>query len=101
MQASRFNVQVPLPDRDEVFLMNTFSDAQLLVSPDVAGLLDRVSRGHDRFNDVERETVEALTRSIVAKLLHSPSVRLRHDAGTPQGERNAAAVSELFDLGSP
>ena len=25
MQASRFNVQVPLPDRNEVFLMNTFS----------------------------------------------------------------------------
>ena len=40
MQASRFNVQVPLPDRNEVFLMNTFSDAQLLVSPDVAALLD-------------------------------------------------------------
>ena len=44
MQASRFNVQVPVPDRDEVFLMNTFSDAQLLVSSDVAALLDRVSR---------------------------------------------------------
>ena len=25
-------------------------------------------------------------------------MRLRHDAGTPQGERNAAAVSDLFDL---
>ena len=35
----------------------------------------------------ERDTVEALTRTIVAKLLHQPSVRLRHDAGTPQGER--------------
>ena len=35
---------------------------------------------------------------IVAKLLHGPSVRLRHDAGTPKGERNAAAVSDLFDL---
>lgn len=46
----------------------------------------------------ERETVEALTRAIVAKLLHGPSVRLRHDAGTPKGERNAAAVSDLFDL---
>lgn len=48
----------------------------------------------------QRDTVEALTRSIIAKLLHSPSVRLRHDAGTPQGERNAAAVSDLFDLES-
>ena len=46
-----------------------------------------------------RDTVETLTRTLVAKLLHEPSVRLRHDAGTPQGERNAAAVSDLFDLG--
>jgi glutamyl-tRNA reductase len=47
----------------------------------------------------EREAVEALTRAIVAKLLHRPSVHLRNDAGTPRGERNSAAVSELFDLG--
>ena len=37
-------------------------------------------------------------KAIVKKLLHGPSVRLRHDAGTPKGERNAAAVSDLFDL---
>lgn len=48
--------------------------------------------------EAELEAVEALTRSIVAKLLHSPSVRLRYGAGTPQGERNAAAVGDLFDL---
>jgi len=47
----------------------------------------------------DRATVEALTRAILAKLLHEPSVRLRHAAGTPQGERNAAAVVDLFDLG--
>ncbi len=50
-------------------------------------------------NEVQRDTVDALTRTIVAKLLHGPSTRLRHDAGTPQGERNAAAVTDLFDLG--
>jgi uncharacterized protein len=60
MQASRFNVQVPLPDRNEVFLMNTFSDAQLLVSPDVAALLERISAGQSRFDDEERGTVDAL-----------------------------------------
>ena len=49
-------------------------------------------------DDDEREAVDALTKAIVKKLLHGPSVRLRHDAGTPKGERNAAAVSELFDL---
>ena len=60
MQPSRFNVQVPLPDRNEVFLMNTFSDAQLLVSPDVAELLERISRGQSRFDEEERDTVDAL-----------------------------------------
>ena len=60
MQASRFNVHVPVPNKDEVFLMNTFSDAQLLVSSDVAGLLDRVSRGQSPFTDEERETVDTL-----------------------------------------
>lgn len=47
----------------------------------------------------EREIVEALTKGIVAKLLHTPTIRLKDQAGTPQGERNAAAVSDLFDLG--
>jgi uncharacterized protein len=40
MQPSMFNVRVPLRDRDDVFLMNTFSDAQIIVSKDVVSLLD-------------------------------------------------------------
>jgi uncharacterized protein len=40
MQVSMFNVRVPLPERQEVFLMNTFTDAQLVVSSEVATLLD-------------------------------------------------------------
>ena len=43
MQQSMFNLRVPLPEKGEVFLMNTLTDAQLLVSPDIAGLLDRLS----------------------------------------------------------
>ncbi len=43
--------------------------------------------------------MDAVTRGIVAKLLHQITVRLKDDAGTPQGERNAAAVRDLFDLG--
>ena len=50
-------------------------------------------------DDSERDAVESLTRAIVAKLLHEPSVRLKAQAGTPQGERNAAAMRDLFDLG--
>lgn len=44
------------------------------------------------------EAVEALTRGITAKLLHEPSVRLKESAGTPQGERLADALRDLFDL---
>ncbi len=64
-----------------------------------SGELARFAARLAALDDAERDTVDALTRAIVAKLLHTPSVRLRHGAGTPQGERNAAAVSDLFDLG--
>jgi len=37
-----FNVRVPMPGCDDVFLMNTFSDAQFVVSSDVVALLDRL-----------------------------------------------------------
>jgi len=45
MQPSMFNLRVPLAGRDEVFLMNTLTDAQLVVSSDVAALLDRAREG--------------------------------------------------------
>jgi uncharacterized protein len=60
MQASMFNVRVPLEDRGEVFLMNTFTDAQLIVSRDVAELLDRVSCGDLALTDTERAAVATL-----------------------------------------
>jgi uncharacterized protein len=43
MHPSIFNVRVPLKDGEDVFLMNTFTDAQLIVSRDVSDLLDRVA----------------------------------------------------------
>jgi uncharacterized protein len=63
MQASIFNLRVPIRDRDEVFLMNTLSDAQIVVSSDVAALLDRCPDAADlAAYDEERraETREAL-----------------------------------------
>src|SRR2546427_12373636 len=59
MQPSIFNLRVPLPSRDQVFLMNTLTDAQLLVSPDVAALLDRTAGGA-RVDDFDAEAREAL-----------------------------------------
>ncbi|HSL73770.1 MAG TPA: glutamyl-tRNA reductase [Ilumatobacteraceae bacterium] len=64
-----------------------------------AGEIERFASRLGGLDDQQRESVEALTRAIVAKLLHEPSVRLKTQAGTPQGERNAAAVRDLFDLG--
>jgi uncharacterized protein len=60
MQPSMFNVRVPLADRNEVFLMNTFSDAQLIVSPDVVDLLDRLE-GDPDLTTLEREMLEQLS----------------------------------------
>jgi glutamyl-tRNA reductase len=61
--------------------------------------LERFATRLGELDDQQRASVDALTRAIVAKLLHEPSVRLKAQAGTPQGERNAAAVRDLFDLG--
>jgi uncharacterized protein len=63
MQPSMFNVQVPVSDRDDVFMMNTFSDAQLLVSSDVPRLIERVARGHEALNEEERATIATLVEN--------------------------------------
>jgi uncharacterized protein len=63
MQPSMFNVRVPLDDRSDVFLMNTFTDAQLIVTRDVVDLLDRLERdggAAPALDTVERETVAQL-----------------------------------------
>ncbi len=64
-----------------------------------AAELDRHAKQIGRLPDEQRDLIDAITRGVVAKLLHEPSVRLRGQAGSPQGERNAAAVADLFDLG--
>jgi glutamyl-tRNA reductase len=87
----------------------TLDQAQRQAAPLVAQLrevveeirtaeLDRFSTRLSGMTDEQREVVESITRGIVAKLLHSPSVRLREAAGTPQGERLSAAVRDLFNL---
>ena len=61
MQPSIFNVRVPLPAHDEVFLMNTMTDAQLIVSSDVAALLDRYATEQPgAIADGEREAFDLL-----------------------------------------
>ena len=63
MQPSIFNTHVPLPGRNDVFIINTFTDAQLIVSADVAGLLDRLKASADvleSFNVEEQTTLNEL-----------------------------------------
>jgi glutamyl-tRNA reductase len=46
----------------------------------------------------QRETVEALTKAILGKLLHEPTVQLKQAAGAPRAERLGDALRTLFDL---
>ena len=58
MQPSMFNLRVPLAAGDEVFLMNTLTDAQIVVSSDVVALMDRADAGP--LGDASGEEREAL-----------------------------------------
>jgi hypothetical protein len=62
MQPSMFNLRVPLDAHDEIFLMNTITDAQLVVSSDVVALLDRAADGVavDELDQDGRERFELL-----------------------------------------
>jgi glutamyl-tRNA reductase len=52
----------------------------------------------DELDPETREHIQHLSRSLVNKLLHNPTVRLRQVAGNGQASRYASTVSDLFDL---
>jgi glutamyl-tRNA reductase len=52
-------------------------------------------------DDAVRSVVDAVTRGLVNKLLHEPTVRLKDAAGTARGELYADALAELFALELP
>jgi glutamyl-tRNA reductase len=60
--------------------------------------IERYAKRLAALTDEQREAVEALTKGITAKMMHQPAVRLKEGAGTPQGERLADAVRDLFHL---
>jgi uncharacterized protein len=73
MKPSAFNLRVPMPAGD-VFLMNTLTDAQLVVSGGVVALLDRLDTGTLREPDAtidEREALETLTSH--GFVVHTPA----------------------------
>ncbi len=61
MQPSMFNVRAPIDGSADVFLMNTFTDAQIIASPDVVDLLDRIADQRAPRNEEERSALELLT----------------------------------------
>jgi glutamyl-tRNA reductase len=60
--------------------------------------LERFATRLANLDPAERVAVEALTRGIVNKLLHEPSVRLKDAAGTARADRLADALRTLFGL---
>ena len=62
--------------------------------------LDRFGSRFADLDDATRADIEALTRGIVNKLLHEPTVRLKAAAGTDLGSAYAETLAALFDLPS-
>ncbi len=48
--------------------------------------------------DEHWEQIDAITRTVLSKVLHEPSVVLKETAGTPRGERLSEALRALFGL---
>lgn len=79
------------------------------VSPVVAALrsrseqvrlaeLARISSKLEHLGPDDRELIETLTRRLVAKLVHEPTVQVKKAAGSLKGERLADALRQLYDL---
>ena len=83
--------------------------SQRQVAPLVAALHDkaeeirraemlRFARRLAELSPAQAQAVEALSRGIVAKILHDPTVELKTAVNGPAGEQLAQALRQLFDL---
>lgn len=63
--------------------------------------LARHGKKLEALDPAARDAVEQLTRSIVNKLLHEPTVRIKDAAGSARGELYADALVGLFGLPEP
>jgi glutamyl-tRNA reductase len=100
------NAQEVLADEVEGYL---FAASAREVAPLIAALRARaddireheIGRYQARLSGLtaeQREAVEGLTRGLINKLLHEPTVRLKDAAGSARADRLADAVRSLFDL---
>jgi len=60
--------------------------------------LERAKAFVASLSDEQREALDALTKGLLAKVLHDPTVRLKDAAGSEAGERLASSLRHLFDL---
>jgi glutamyl-tRNA reductase len=60
--------------------------------------LERLAPRLANLSERDRETVEALSQRIVARLLHEPTVRLKDLAGRRMADDAARALADLFGL---
>jgi glutamyl-tRNA reductase len=67
----------------------------------VAAELRRAAPRLSALEPGEREAVDALARGIVAKLLHTPTVRVKDLTGPGRGDAAARALADLFDIEYP
>jgi glutamyl-tRNA reductase len=63
--------------------------------------VERTLRSLHHLSDEDRAAVEALTRQLLAKLLHRPTVRLREAAATGENAEIVEAARYLFELDPP
>lgn len=63
------------------------------------GELERRASDFSDFTPEQRERIESLTRSLLAKVAHSPTQALKDAAGTDRGLRLTEALRNLFTLG--
>lgn len=101
--------EIPKVERiveEEVAAFTSWYDA-LQVVPVLRALRDRfheigreeVERQGGRLSPVERAELEEFARSLINKLLHQPTTRIRDvDAATMHGLHKLVAVQELFEL---
>ena len=66
-----------------------------------AGRRNEVEQSDRLLSDLspeERAAVEALTKRLVAKLIHNPTISVKDAAGTPKGDRLADSLRDLYGL---
>jgi glutamyl-tRNA reductase len=101
-------VEAILNDELERYLMATSARE---VAPMIVALRERaeavrqaeVERFRARLDALDpgqAELVDAVTKGLVSKLLHEPTVVLKDAAGSPRGDRLVAALRELFEIDS-